>query len=502
MKKRTFLYLSLLVSLGCSVTNVDAMEETEVSQDVIIVESVQNSSEEVPFSNQSAEEEETTAVSEESSLPKTKESQTVRDVPVKPAAQPRTKAASKQTVATPKVRAVVPKAASASASVPQGPYISDGSYVQITKKDYTIWQNFNWKAKGSTNAYYGKVLLAKGRYEHSNGSVYYSLYDNKDQWLGYLNTGGTTKTNVQGPYIADGRKVKVTSNNYSLYSNFNWKVKTTSRQLYGQTLTAKGRYEHFNGSSYYSLFDSKDQWQGYVNTNAVSNVVVSNKPQGNYIADGRYVTISKKNYSLYQNFNWKTKGNTTNMHGQTYEARGRYEHSNGATYYSLYDQHGIWRGYLNASATSAGRQPKATHILSSRDEQLAQEEMHRLVNQERRKHGLQPLVQRDYLTESASIRAYETEVYFSHTRPDGYKWYRVINEVKPNFDLWSVGENIASNTYSYTDGKDIANRLFNQWMKSPGHRDNMLTSGFNTVGYGFYESNGEIFGAQIFSKEG
>ena len=32
----------------------------------------------------------------------------------------------------------------------QGPYIKDGSMVQVTKKNYDMWQNFGWKKKNNT----------------------------------------------------------------------------------------------------------------------------------------------------------------------------------------------------------------------------------------------------------------------------------------------------------------------------------------------------------------
>ena len=48
-------------------------------------------------------------------------------------------------------------------------YISDGSRVQITKKNYDIWQNCGWQYKNNTTNIYQKTLQAKGRYQHFNG---------------------------------------------------------------------------------------------------------------------------------------------------------------------------------------------------------------------------------------------------------------------------------------------------------------------------------------------
>lgn len=229
----------------------------------------------------------------------------------------------------------------------QGPYIKDGSIVQITKNNYEIWQNFDWKLKNNTNNVYNKTFEARGRYQHKNGSTYYSLFDNKGNWQGYLNAKATTKTPKQGRYISDGRYVKVNKPNYEMWQNFSWTYKNNSTNFVGQTLQARGRYQHFNGSTYYSLYDNKGTWQGYLNAGATQNT----KAEGDYISDGRYVKITKKNYDIWQNFSWKKRSNSTNYYGQNLQAKGRYQHFNGSTYYSLFDSKGDWVGYLNEGAT-------------------------------------------------------------------------------------------------------------------------------------------------------
>ena len=39
------------------------------------------------------------------------------------------------------------------------------------------------------------------------------------------------------------------------------------------------------------------------------------------------------------------------MKQETYEARYVYRHFNGSNYLSIYDNKGIWQGYINESAT-------------------------------------------------------------------------------------------------------------------------------------------------------
>ncbi len=243
----------------------------------------------------------------------------------------------------------------------QGNYIKDGSIVQVTKKNYDMWQNFNWQKKNNTTNVYNQTFEAKGRYKHQNGSTYYSLFDSKGTWYGYLNANATKKTSKQGNYISDGSYVKISKKNYSTWSNFNWAYRDNTSNLYGKTLQARGRYQHFNGGTYYSLYDNKGTWYGYLNAGATQKT----SAQGNYISDGRYVQINK-NYELWQNFNWQKKGNGSSHYNKSLQARGRYEHFNGSTFYSLFDDKGTWLGYINANATISykAKQTKETKTVN------------------------------------------------------------------------------------------------------------------------------------------
>ncbi len=160
---------------------------------------------------------------------------------------------------------------------PQGVYQSKGSYVSVTNNNYTMWQNFNWKEKGSTRAIYQKTLLAKGEYKHFNGSIYYSLYDNQGKWYGYVNRYATQETNRTGHAIGIKNVVTVASGNYDMWQNLEFSArKGTTKNMVNKPYEARYKYEHFNGSTYYSLYDSKGKWQGYLNKNAVKEAASSN----------------------------------------------------------------------------------------------------------------------------------------------------------------------------------------------------------------------------------
>lgn len=106
------------------------------------------------------------------------------------------------------------------------------------------------------------------------------------------------------------------------------------------------------------------------------------------------------------------------------------------------------------------------------------------VNQIRVANGLNSLRYDASLEGAADVRANETTVRFSHTRPDGSDWYTV------NPDLM-YGENLA-------DGYTTADAVVNAWMASPGHKANILKPDFTTVAVSTVVKDGKTYWAQEF----
>ena len=118
-------------------------------------------------------------------------------------------------------------------------------------------------------------------------------------------------------------------------------------------------------------------------------------------------------------------------------------------------------------------------------------EVIRLTNAEREKAGLPPLTVTSLLTQTASLRANEIIQHFSHNRPDGRSCFTAFNEYGVPYK--TAGENLGR-------GQLNAAEIVSDWMGSPGHRDNILHSGFNHIGVGVaVDSNGKLHWAQSFS---
>ena len=113
----------------------------------------------------------------------------------------------------------------------------------------------------------------------------------------------------------------------------------------------------------------------------------------------------------------------------------------------------------------------------------------RLVNAERAKTGLAPLVMDDGAVKVAHLRAKEIVQSFSHTRPDGRSCFTAASDSGLSYRF--AGENIA---YGYKTPEQVVNG----WMNSEGHRKNILSASFTKIGIGCYESSGVLYWSQFF----
>lgn len=110
-----------------------------------------------------------------------------------------------------------------------------------------------------------------------------------------------------------------------------------------------------------------------------------------------------------------------------------------------------------------------------------------LVNKERTKKGLSKLYMNSEMLETAMVRAAETTLCFSHTRPDSSLCFEL------NMDM--TAENIAA-------GQNGAASVMDSWMNSEGHRENILSTTVSNIGIGCFYHNGTYYWVQCFGAGG
>ncbi len=124
-----------------------------------------------------------------------------------------------------------------------------------------------------------------------------------------------------------------------------------------------------------------------------------------------------------------------------------------------------------------------------------------LTNEERRRHGLAPFEHDDVLAEVA--RRHSADMvrrgYFDHVTPEGVTpEQRIASRHRRLVGL--AGENVWAGTgYDASDPEALARKVVDDWMESPGHRENVLRPGFTHLGVGLAAQDRETRATQSFA---
>lgn len=141
-----------------------------------------------------------------------------------------------------------------------------------------------------------------------------------------------------------------------------------------------------------------------------------------------------------------------------------------------------------------------THSTAHSDEvdyALVEKRIFELLNELRVEQGVSELTNNTQLKKAADQRARETEESFSHTRPDGSEAFTVLQEPEYEYNYRMAGENLGMAT-NLLDEEAMAELLFNGWVESEGHYENMIQEGFEEVGIGVHFDGEMLYATQLF----
>ena len=107
-----------------------------------------------------------------------------------------------------------------------------------------------------------------------------------------------------------------------------------------------------------------------------------------------------------------------------------------------------------------------------------------LLNKRRAEHGKRKLRHNRRLAKAARAHANDmvTKDYFAHDSPSGIDFVdRILRaDYVDRGDGWRLGENLAWGSHELATPRSIVKA----WMKSPGHRANILNGKFHEIGIG------------------
>lgn len=118
------------------------------------------------------------------------------------------------------------------------------------------------------------------------------------------------------------------------------------------------------------------------------------------------------------------------------------------------------------------------------------------INRVRQKEGLKPLRTQATLTRLARAfsRKMAVENFFSHDAPSGESFEDRIRGA--HLEFARIGENI----YKSYNTPRPAESAVQAWMKSPGHRHNILTAEFTETGIGVWKAGKTLYFTQDFIR--
>lgn len=107
-----------------------------------------------------------------------------------------------------------------------------------------------------------------------------------------------------------------------------------------------------------------------------------------------------------------------------------------------------------------------------------------LINEEREKKALSPLMENPLLTQAAELKSRDMFEfnYFQHISPSGVTPWHWFKKVGYNYE--TAGENLA---IGFLDSEEV----YKAWIDSPSHRDNLFNSNYQEIGIAVISGNFE-----------
>lgn len=161
-----------------------------------------------------------------------------------------------------------------------------------------------------------------------------------------------------------------------------------------------------------------------------------------------------------------------------------YKVSRGDTFWYIAKRYGL--DYRELMRLNPEVEPRNMHVgevirlkAAAEHSSTFEDQVVKLVNQERAKRGLNPLAHRADVKNVAHKKAQDmiNSNYFSHNSPNYGSPFDMLKSFGISYQ--AAGENIAK-------GQSSPEAVMNSWMNSQGHRENILNGQYDTIGVGFY----------------
>lgn len=97
-----------------------------------------------------------------------------------------------------------------------------------------------------------------------------------------------------------------------------------------KTFNVKEWYYHFDRNKYFALYDINGLLKGIVKEEAIQK---ASNQGGIWHSENQYLTITRNNWTIWQDFSFNKRSSTKNLCQRTYRVTGWYCHFNGKNIY-------------------------------------------------------------------------------------------------------------------------------------------------------------------------
>ncbi|WP_204123157.1 hypothetical protein [Lacticaseibacillus mingshuiensis] len=167
---------------------------------------------------------------------------------------------------TGKLVGIVDEGAVAAAPGSYGSCVQENRYVTITATNFKLYRNFAWQVARTSASVANQTFYVKYSHRAISGATFLSVYDKNERLVGIINESATDAAKgPQGTAELGHWYARVATKSAVVWRDFSWKTRAAGSTYTSQRLTVRGRYHHFNGGVYLSLYTSAGKWVGYVN---------------------------------------------------------------------------------------------------------------------------------------------------------------------------------------------------------------------------------------------
>lgn len=147
------------------------------------------------------------------------------------------------------------------------------------------------------------------------------------------------------------------------------------------------------------------------------------------------------------------------------------------------------------TSTSTGNVENSSENFMAQVEQL----IYTKVNEQRANNGVNALSYNTTMQKYARIKSQDMgdNNYFDHKDLNGNLITVKMKNDGVNYSAW--GENIAYIS-GISDANALAEKFMTNWMNSQGHRENILSNNFSSIGIGVYKVGNKVYATQEFYR--